>query len=320
MDLASIKGALDEMVADGGTDLARGMRLGFKTVKEHTDAVRSDRIFVFTDALLTPGYETKAENFIDAMQDYAEDNIGATLLGVGVDFGHDIAYDISQVRGGNYFFLSDYDRMVSVFDEDFDYLVTPVAYDVTLQVTVPFEFDVAAVYGIPVEEPFPHELELSIPTLFLSSREGGGAVFVRLRAGAMVDFSVANTTAEIVLSYTTPDSEVVTDTPVTAWLPGGFDPDATRNYFETDGTKRGVLLLNTALVLRNACDDATVRWGEVYWDYDPGNFALAAQRLSEFLDYFDPLAEGLENQVSPTSRSLSQERALVAQLLSNVGG
>ena len=34
-----------------------------------------------------------------------------------MDFGHDIAYDISQVGGGNYFCLSDDYRMVSVFDE-----------------------------------------------------------------------------------------------------------------------------------------------------------------------------------------------------------
>ena len=101
---------------------------------------------------------------------------------------------------------------------------------------------------------------------------------------------------------------------------GGFDPDTTHNYFETDGTKRGVLLLNTALVLKNASADATISWGDGYWDYVPGNFPLAAQRLSEFLDYFDPLAEGLEDRVSATSRSLSQERALVARLLDNVQG
>ena len=44
----------------------------------------------------------------------------------------------------------------------------------------------------------------------------------------------------------------------------------------------------------------------------------AVDRLTEFLPYFDELAEGLEDQASSTSRKLSDERALLAQLLDNL--
>ena len=40
--------------------------------------------------------------------------------------------------------------------------------------------------------------------------------------------------------------------------------------------------------------------------------------MTELATYFDNLAEGLEDRVSPTSRSLWDERALVEQLLANV--
>ena len=59
-----------------------------------------------------------------------------------------------------------------------------------MRVSVPFEFDVVDVFGIVAQEPFPHSLELTIPTLFLSGREGGGTVFVRTRAGALVTKTV----------------------------------------------------------------------------------------------------------------------------------
>ncbi|MGB2986833.1 MAG: VWA domain-containing protein [Phycisphaerae bacterium] len=312
-DIASIKSALDKMEAEGGTDLANGLRRGYRVVKAQHNAARSDRLIVFTDALLIGPLEREAAAFIEVMEQYAKDDIGATLFGIGTDFGHEIAYDISQVRGGNYFFLSDYDRIVTVFDEEFDYLVTPVAYDVSLDVSVPFEWDIVGVYGIPVEDALPHVLELDIPTLFLSTRQGGGGALVRIRPGALVDFSVENMVAHVSLSYTTREGEQETHPAVTAVLPGGFDPEGTINYFENDGTKRAVLLLNTALVLHNACDD-------VYpgWYYSSAGRNRAIDRLTEFLPYFDALAKGLEDRASETSRSLSQERTLVAQLLTNI--
>lgn len=315
-DIASIKSAYDTLEAEDGTELAGGMRRGYRVLAEHSSSDRLDRLFVFTDALLTSWAEWRVERFINTMEEFADSGIGATVFGIGTDFGHEIAYDISQVRGGNYFFLSDYDRIVTVFDEEFDYLVTPVAYDVSLDVSVPFEFDVTDVYGIPVEGPAPHMLELEIPTLFLSRRQGGGAILVRIRPGALVDFSVENTLADISLSYTTPEGDQTTPPSVTAVLPGGFDPGATVNYFEDDSTKRAVLLLNTALVLHNACDDAYGDWGS--YAYQPVDYERAITRLTEFLPYFDGLAERLEDRVSETSRSLSQERSLLEQLLENI--
>ena len=316
-DIATIKSALDLIEAGGATDLERGMRTAYEVVKEYHDDTRSDRLTVFSDALLTREWR-QADEVIDVMNEFAADDIGATLFGIGTDFGHEVAYNISQIRGGNYFFLSDYDRIVTVFDEEFDYLVTPVALDVLLEVSVPFEFDVDGVYGVPVEEPFPHVLELEIPTLFLSGRAGGGAVLVRVRAGAMVDFSVENTVAEITLSYTTVEGERVLQPAVSAVLPRGFTGENTVNYFEHDGVKRAVLLLNTALALRGACEDAASSYGDEYWDYHPANYVRAEERLTELLDYFDALAANLPDQVSESSRSLSQERALIQQLLTNV--
>ena len=92
----------------------------------------------------------------------------------------------------------------------------------------------------------------------------------------------------------------------------------TVNYFENDGVKRAVLLLNTALALRGACEDVTPYYEDDYWDYHPANYVRAEQRLTELLDYFDALAANLPDQVSESSRSLSQERALIQQLLTNV--
>ncbi len=314
-DIASIKTALSGITASGRTNLAAGMRRGYRTVNSHRSDARSDRLLVFTDAELRSRQESAVRDFISAMEEYAEAEIGATLFGVGTNFGHEVAYDIAQVRGGNYFFLSDYDRIVSVFDEEFDFLVTPIAYDVALEVNVPFSFDVVEVHGIETEEPYLNVAELTIPTVFFSSRAGGGAIMMRMRAGAMVDFDLENTLAEVSLSYETPEGLTKTQEPVSAVLPSGLDSTGEVDYFQDDAARRAVLLLNTAIVLHKTCEDAYAYYG---WYYSGGDYGRAVDRLTEFLPYFDELAEGLEDQASSTSRKLSDERALLAQLLENL--
>ncbi|MCO6439330.1 MAG: VWA domain-containing protein [Phycisphaerae bacterium] len=318
-DYDAIKAALDTITAGGGTDLVPGLARGYQTVLAHANDSRSDRVLLFTDAQLRFRQELAARSFINEISDYADRGIGTTVFGVGSDFGDEIVYDISQVRGGNYFFLGSYERIVSVFDEDFDLLVTPVAYDVEMTVTIPAAFDLAGVYGLPEEFQAARELTLNLPTLFFSRRQGGGIVFVRLRGGSLVDFTQPITAATVALSYKTPDGNTVTPAPLAAELPGELSEDADPPYFSSSGVQRGVLLLNTALVLKGACEDI---WGDYYsgsyyWYYygDPDR---AAERISEFLPYFDTLAEGLDDRADETSRGLSDERALLERLLQNV--
>lgn len=317
-DIATIKSALTEFDAEGGTDLVDGLIEGYRTVNRHRGGGRSDRLMVFTDALLVRFEEFVTRRFLNVLEQNAENGIGVTLFGVGTDFGHDIAYDISQVRGANYFFLGDYDRIVSVFDEEFDFLVTPVAYDVSLRVSVPFEFDVVDVYGIPFSRnPPPNVLELRIPSLFLSSRQGGGEILIRTRPGALVDFGREINVGDVQLSYATPEGEMRTYPTISAALPANVDPAASTPYFESESARRAVLLLNTALVLRRAVEDV---WECSYCFCGRFGMSRAAQRLEEFLPYFDSLAEGLEDRVSDTSRSISQERDLLEKLLQNING
>ncbi len=224
-----------------------------------------------------------------------------------------MATDISQVRGGNFVYLNDFERIVTVFDEEFQYLMTPIAYDVTLNATISFAFDVHDVYGVPDADTNSHDFELNLPTLFLSNRSGGGAVFVRLRPGGLVDYQRENRVADITVEYTLPDGTPVLDA-LTVDLPP-LEPDENGDWFQDDHARRANLLLNTALTLRAAAEDMTrlSEWGYTYSDRE-----AAIDRLTRFLDHFDAMAIGLEDRIEESSRSLSEERALIEQLLDNV--
>ncbi|MFQ5462873.1 MAG: VWA domain-containing protein [Phycisphaerae bacterium] len=316
-DFAAIKAAIETLTPAGGSDLARGMSSAYQAVRRHQSADRADRLIVFTDARFTIRGDRQADELIDVMETFAAMDIGATLFGVGTDIGNETAQRIAQVRGGNYFFLSDFERITTVFDEEFDLLVTPVAFDISLTVDVPFTFDVEGVYGIPADQPFPHMLELSIPTLFLSSPEGSEVMLIQLRAGSLVDFDAENTIASLSLAFTDNSGEDIVLPQLDAVLPAGLDPSTHPRYFETPSVQRGVLLLNTALVLHDASADAFPTFG-VLFNRDDQQTAI--DRLTAFLPYFDDLADGLEDATTATSRKLSEERALVEQLLANIFG
>lgn len=314
--IIDIKDAIDDITAEGNTNIASALQRGYRLLREYHNGERDDRVLLFTDAEVTRGTR-EADDFLEMMGRYADDPIGTTIFGVGVDFEDKLAYDISQVRGGNYFYLGDYARIVTVFDEEFDYLVTPVAYDVDLRIAVPYTYDVHDVYGLPNVEDRSHVLELSVPTLFLSSREGGGLILIRLRPGALAETDEEIALATIEMTYRPADGPT-TETATAAVLPAGLDPTFVEDYFETPGTRRAVLLLNTALTLRNACNDVFYlgSWGYHYTSAE--DFERGVERLEDFLTYFDSMAEGLEDQASEQSRSLSQERALVEQLRANL--
>ncbi len=322
-DVSAVKVALDELTVRGNTDLAEGLRRAYRLVEANRHASRFDRLMVFTDAQITAGLR-RSDELIDVMEEFAADGIGATIVGVGTDFGQDLAADIAQVRGGNVVYLNDYERIVQVFDEEFDFLVSPIAYDVRLAAVIPFALDVADTHGLRDSDPTGHTLEMLIPSLFYSNKPGGAAIFIRLRPGALVDFGEPIEAATLSLSYKTTNGQSITES-ATAVLPAGQDPQAQKRYFQTDSTQRAVLLLNTALALKNASrdaymgytdDDATGEQGYQYPSIE--DYLRAIDRLTEFLPYFDQLADGLEDRPSPQSRALSQERALVQKLLDNI--
>ena len=59
----------------------------------------------------------------------------------------------------------------------------------------------------------------------------------------------------VTLTYTTTDGTLVGSDPMPANLPAGLETDADPSYFETEGVQRGLLLLNTVLTLKAACED-----------------------------------------------------------------
>ena len=139
---------------------------------------------LFTDMHPNQGVRD-GRSFVRILEEAADDGIGVSSFGVGIDFGADLANQVSQVRGGNYFHLETPEKIRRVFERDFDLMVTPLAYDLEISLLAPAGYEIVDAYGLAGAgtgrcdgQPAGRCIGLTVPTVFLS--RGGGGMFLRL--------------------------------------------------------------------------------------------------------------------------------------------
>ncbi len=191
----SINTVINHLAAGGSTDIESALVAGFTILENSGDGSELDRrILLFTDALPNTG-NTAENDFLTLAQTYADQGIGITAFGVGLDFGVELATAISEIRGGNYVFLRNNQAIEELVNEDFEFLITPVAYDFSLAVNPGPGYQLANVYGLPGAPE--GEFSLQAATLFLSRSKGAlGLEFSGNGTGNIAGLSLSYTGAD----------------------------------------------------------------------------------------------------------------------------
>lgn len=254
---AALKSAVGRIAARNATDMASGLRKGSDFVKAYAGQPGiSDRVMVFTDAQTNTG-DTDQTSFIQIATSNAAQNIGMTLFGVGTDLNQELVLAISEIRGGNYFFLQSAAKISTVFDQDFDFLVTPLAYDLHLSLMPATGFVITAVYGLPSWRTGSTTVDLVIPTVFLSRNHG--AVVVRLDPSARKWPDGASPLASLSLAYTSASEGVtVTDALEASYSDSAPLTDSTIFYSQR-AVRKSVALVNEAI--------AEIQATQIYWNH-----------------------------------------------------
>jgi len=229
--------------SQGSTNMEAGMNHGFRLARE--TARRFDgttRVMLFTDERPNTG-NTEPSGFMGIARAGSQDGIGMTTVGVGVQFGAELAQQISSVRGGNLFFFPDTEAMTERFRDDFDTMVTELAYDLTVEVDPADGLRLAGVYGVPGDavEWTADGLQLSIETIFLSKNQGG--IYLAFAPEDGPPAQGIDEVADISLAYEPRDGtavHTVSEAPVVR--PGVGDT----------GLPRGAALVDMATTLRRA--------------------------------------------------------------------
>jgi Ca-activated chloride channel family protein len=125
---------LDQINARGGTNMEIGMEKAIQMLLSDPNNDRNKRILFITDACPNLGSDDKglkqiAENaFISSNH-----TLGITYVGVGLSFNAEVSEELSKVRGTTIFNVNTSRELKKTLVEDFNYLITPVAFDVDLK-------------------------------------------------------------------------------------------------------------------------------------------------------------------------------------------
>lgn len=184
-DIKGIKEHILDIEARGGTNFEAGYKKGTDLFDDEllNNKEYDNRIIVITDAMPNVGLSNKNDLF-----KYVESNsnkgIYTSFIGVGVDFNTEVIEKISNVRGANYYSISSKEQFKKILSEDFEYMVTPLVFDLSLN----FEsagYDIEKVYGTDSEDKSSGNI-MKVNTLFPSStnensESKGGVILLKLK-------------------------------------------------------------------------------------------------------------------------------------------
>ncbi len=186
-NMDAIKKHILDLKPRGGTNWSAGYKAGvalFDSLNEglKDPSIYENRIIFLTDAMPNRG-ELGKEGLFSIAKNASSQHIYTTFIGIGVDFNNDLVEAVTKTKGANYYAIHSSKEFKKRLDEEFDYMVTPLVFDLNLKLQSD-AFKITAVYGSPEANLATGEL-MHVNTLFPSpsNKEGtrGGVILLKLK-------------------------------------------------------------------------------------------------------------------------------------------
>jgi Ca-activated chloride channel family protein len=170
---AAILKRIDTIRARSTTDLAGGLRAGFREVSQHYDKAGINRVVLMSD-----GVPNEAAPILPLANAMGQAGVAVTSLGLGVDFDETLMGQIAQRSGGRYHLVEKSSEVAKVFHDEVLRLRRVVGRNLQLSL--------AAGPGVQVQEIIGHGAVTSVPLGELGEEESRD-VLVRLSVPAHRD-------------------------------------------------------------------------------------------------------------------------------------
>ncbi len=226
-----------------GTNMEAGMKKGMAVLNRYQDADKSEyenRIIFLTDAMPNIG-ETGESYLLRMLEDNAARGIYTTFIGIGVDFNTELVEKITKIRGANYYSVHSAKEFKERMDDEFDFMVTPLVFDLRLDLDAP-GYEIEKVYGSPEADLATGEI-MKVNTLFPSKAEEGrvkgGVILIKLRK--------LSPDGRLMLKVSYKDRNGVEDGEEAYVEIPGAEP----NFYQNSGIRKAVLLSRYADLLKD---------------------------------------------------------------------
>ncbi|CAA6804930.1 MAG: Unknown protein [uncultured Sulfurovum sp.] len=257
-DKAAIREHILALKSRGGTNWSAGYKEGLALFDEvELSSEYENRIVFLTDAMPNRG-ELKKGKLFGMAKAASKQGINTTFIGVGVDFNNDLVEYVSKTKGANYFSVHSSKEFSKLLDKEFEYMVTPLVYDLELKLSNSM-YSIEAVYGSPESNLATGQI-MKVNTLFPSHNDGtatkGGVVLLKLKKNQQ---AARSSDLSLSVSYTDVDGKAFSNEQKVSFKNKSA-------YYDNTGIRKAVLVSDYVSVMKNwlidaraACNDE-VRW------------------------------------------------------------
>jgi len=247
-DKKAIRDHILALREQGGTNWSAGYKEGLKLFDDIKldDGEYENRIVFLTDAMPNSGELRKGKLFALAKK-ASKNGIHTTFIGIGVDFNNDLVEYVSKTRGANYFSVHSSKRFKKLLDKEFEYMVTPLVYDLELKLNTK-KYEIDAVYGSPDAKLATGEI-MKVNTLFPSSSQDGetkgGVVLLKLKK-----VGTGSDDIDLKVSYKSVDGKTFTNNQKIEFN------KKKDTYYDNSGIQKAILVSDFVTVMKNWLIDA----------------------------------------------------------------
>lgn len=257
-DLVRLKEHILGIREYSGTYMEAGMKKGTTLFDSYLEADKSEyenRIIFLTDAMPNIG-ETGESDLLHMLEDNAAKGVYTTFIGIGVDFNTELVENITKIKGANYYSVHSAGEFKERMDDEFDFMVTPLVFDLVLDLDAP-GYEIEKVYGSPEADQATGEI-MKVNTLFPSKAEEGQV------KGGMVLIKLKKLSPEgmMKLKVSYKDRNGIEDSDEALVEVPDVEPD----YYQNDGIRKAILLSRYADLLKD-------------WTIDERKAAQSGQRV-----------------------------------------
>lgn len=135
-DKESVINAINSIRPGGNTALFAGVSKGAAEVRKFLDKERVNRVILLSDGLANVGPSAPGE-LGSLGKSLLKENISVSTLGLGLGYNEDLMVQLATSSGGNHLFIEDASELADIFRSEFNDVLSVVAQEVDVVVTIP---------------------------------------------------------------------------------------------------------------------------------------------------------------------------------------
>ena len=187
-NVGKISRAIDDIHAEGSTNLHAGLMRGYKMSLKHFDPERTNRMIFWTDGNANVGVTESAEIARDSKR-CIKRGISFVTIGLGVDMNNGLLREIADSGRGLMHYIGDAKDIRKTFIDEIDSVLAPAARKVRLKISFSGDLETPKIFGYEKDyqkkkTPNGYELKFKLDDLNHGATQ---VVLARLPAGAGKD-------------------------------------------------------------------------------------------------------------------------------------